>query len=211
MALAGESVMNRPSGATAFVGVSLLASLLCTTTYASAIGWHPNGKLSALSRGNVTQDGIHGFTYDFANQPTAISGADTGTYSYDGNLKRVKQVGGGQTIYSIYDRSGALLTRDNATTATKTDYLALAGQTFVRVRNTVASYPLNDHLGTALAVAAQNGSIPAAQTYNTTPFGEAYGAYSPGDTNCQCRSNFPQMCRSKIPHPFRGRAAAVAF
>lgn len=156
-----------------------------TTTYASAIGWHPDGKLSALTRGNVTDDGIHGFAYDFANQPTAISGADTGTYSYDGSLKRVRQVVGGQTIYSIYDRSGALLTRDNATTATKTDYLAVAGQTFVRVRNNVASYPMNDHLGTALAVAAQNGTIPAAQTYNTTPFGEAYGAYSPGDTNEQ--------------------------
>jgi RHS repeat-associated protein len=44
---------------------------------------------------------------------------------------------------------------------------------------------MNDHLGTALAVAAQNGSIPATQTYNTTPFGEAYGAYSPGDSNEQ--------------------------
>jgi type I restriction enzyme R subunit len=28
---------------------------------------------------------------------------------------------------------------------------------------------------------------------------------------CQCRSNFPQLCRSKIPHPFRGRAALAGF
>lgn len=61
-----------------------------------------------------------------------MAGASTATYSYDGNLKRVKQIAGGQTIYSVYDRSGVLLTRNNATTATKTDYLAIGAQTWLR-------------------------------------------------------------------------------
>jgi RHS repeat-associated protein len=49
----------------------------------------------------------------------------------------------------------------------------------------VASYPINDHLGTAFQVANQSGSIPASQTYIYTPFGEAYGSYSPGSDNEQ--------------------------
>lgn len=55
----------------------------------------------------------------------------------------------------------------------KTDYVSLAGQTFVRIRNGVASYPLNDHLGTALMEADQNGSVAATKAYNYTPFGES--------------------------------------
>jgi hypothetical protein len=84
------------------------------------------------ARGNVTGDGIRTFTYDFANQPITVAGASSASYSYDGHLRRVKQVAGGQTIYSVYDRSGALLTRDNATTVTKTDHLAIGEQTIVQ-------------------------------------------------------------------------------
>ena len=67
------------------------------------------------ARGNVTSDGLHAFTYDYANQPVSVTGGDVGSFDYDGNLKRVKQVIDGKTIYSIYDRSGAILTRDDVT------------------------------------------------------------------------------------------------
>ncbi len=132
--------------------------------------------------GNITGDGRHNFAYDYANQPISISGATTGTYTYDGNLKRVKQVVGGETIYSIYDKAGALLTRDNVTRNEKTDYISLAGQTFVRIKNGVATYPLNDHLGTAMMEADTNGSVAASRTYNYTPFGENINALPFGNS-----------------------------
>jgi RHS repeat-associated protein len=136
------------------------------------------------ARGNVVDDGKHGFIYDYANQPISISGNHNGTYTYDGNLKRVKEVIGGETIYSVYDKSGALVTIDNITSSKKTDYLTLSGQTFVRVTNGVATYPLNDIQGTAYMVADQNGNITAANTFNYTPFGEAIGT-GPGNSNQQ--------------------------
>jgi RHS repeat-associated protein len=126
------------------------------------------------ARGNVIGDGKHNFIYDSANQPTSISGNDTGNYTYDGNLRRAKEVVGGQTIYSVYSRSGALLTRDNVSNGKKTDYLGVSGQTFVRNTNGVPAYPLNDALGTAYMVADANGNLTA--TYNYTPFGESLGA-----------------------------------
>ena len=136
------------------------------------------------TRGNVTGDGIHSFTYDFANQPVALTGADAGSFAYDGNLKRVKQVIDGKTIYSIYDRSGAILTRDDVTAVEWTDFITLGGQTLVRLTNGSPSYPLNDHLGSAYMVANMSGGITAARTYNFTPFGEGIGN-DPGAQNRQ--------------------------
>lgn len=86
------------------------------------------------ARGNITNDGRHAFVYDYANQPVSISGATEGSYYYDGNMKRVKQVVEGETIYSFYDKAGTLLTRDNVTRNETTDYISIAGKTFVRVK-----------------------------------------------------------------------------
>jgi RHS repeat-associated protein len=136
------------------------------------------------TRGNVTGDGIHGFTYDFANQPVTLTGPDAGSFAYDGNLKRVKQVIDGKTIYSIYDRAGAILTRDDATSVEWTDFITLGGQTFVRLTNGSPSFPVNDHLGSAYMVANMSGGITAARTFNFTPFGEGIGN-DPGTLNRQ--------------------------
>jgi RHS repeat-associated protein len=148
---------------------------------AQGSGWRT---YSHDTRGNVTGDGIHGFTYDFSNQPVTLTGTDAGSFAYDGNLKRVKQVIDGKTIYSIYDRSGVILTRDDATGIEKTDFITLGGQTFVRISNGTPSYPLNDHLGSAFMVADHAGTITAANTYNFTPFGEGIGN-DPGTQNRQ--------------------------
>jgi RHS repeat-associated protein len=136
------------------------------------------------TRGNVTADGLHTYTYDDANQPIAVSGVDLGSFFYDGNLRRVKQSIDGKAVYSIYDKSGSLLTRDDVTASQVTDHINLGGQTFVRVTNGTPSYPLNDHLGTAYMVADQNGGVPAANTYSFTPFGETVGN-DPGSNNHQ--------------------------
>lgn len=64
------------------------------------------------ARGNVTRLGGQYFTYDMSDQPTSISGDVSGSYVYDGNLKRVKSTmtvsAGTETIYNIYDSSGLL-------------------------------------------------------------------------------------------------------
>jgi RHS repeat-associated protein len=137
------------------------------------------------ARGNVTADGLHTFTNDAGNQPTSISGSGAGTYTYDGNFRRVKTVSGGATTYAFYDRAGNLLGRNNRTTAKKTDYLSVGGQTFVRVTSGVATYPINDHLGTALWVAAQNGTVPSSQNYNYNPSGEAIAGSGAGHVDEQ--------------------------
>ncbi|MCI5045587.1 MAG: hypothetical protein MRY72_12900, partial [Aquisalinus sp.] len=57
------------------------------------------------ARGNVTTLGGLTFSYDMSDQPVSQFGSVHATFTYDGNLKRVKQVMDGKTIYSVYDAS----------------------------------------------------------------------------------------------------------
>ena len=130
--------------------------------------WHD---YSHDSRGNVIGNGTLGFTYDLSNQPNALTGSSfTGTFVYDGNLKRAKQVMGGRTIYSIYSLSGALIHRDDATTDTTTDYVAAGGKTIARVKGTEVTYIHQDHLGSPVAATDAAGAIAWREDF--TPYGE---------------------------------------
>lgn len=128
------------------------------------------------SLGNMDDNGLwaHGavdITYDWASQPIAMVGTGiSGTYTYDGNLKRVKQVVDGETIYSVYGQSGQLLFRKNTTTGKSWDYWSLNGKTVVIVNPGLARYQHTDHLGTSAAETNGSGTILWRRDY--TPFGE---------------------------------------
>ena len=66
------------------------------------------------ARGNVTSNGAVNLTYDRANQPVTLSGAASGSFTYDGHFRRVRQVVDGETIYSVYSLAGQLVHRDFA-------------------------------------------------------------------------------------------------
>jgi hypothetical protein len=127
------------------------------------------------ARGNITQLGDITFTYDMADQPVAQGVGVPATFVYDGNYKRVRQTmapsgGSSETIYSVYDASGAMVHRDNITTNTQTDYVSLPGGA-VRLDNSSTTYTYNDHLGSpVVGVWGGSGAIKWRERY--TPFGE---------------------------------------
>jgi len=57
------------------------------------------------------------FVYDYSDQPVSLSGKASGTYRYDANLKRVKAVVDGETIYNVYNMAvmGRFLSIDPVT------------------------------------------------------------------------------------------------
>ena len=126
-------------------------------------------------RGNVTSNGPTGFAYDFANQPTALTGTGAASYAYDANLKRVKEVRGGKTVYTVYSRvTGGLIFRDEATDNRTTDYVS-AGGAALRLKKvgTGAATPEYTHFdgqGTALAASDAAGTVTWREHY--TPFGK---------------------------------------
>lgn len=122
-------------------------------------------------RGNATTDAVRGqaLGYDYSNQPTTIG---SGTYVYDGHLRRVRQVVNGETIYSVYGLNGDLLHRDNITTGDRVSYLRVGGMAIAEVTNAgVATYYHNDQLGSPVSSTDASGSILWREQY--TPFGQA--------------------------------------
>ncbi|MEO0320359.1 MAG: hypothetical protein AAF199_05635, partial [Pseudomonadota bacterium] len=80
------------------------------------------------ARGNVRDTGTSAFggvrfTYDRADQPVSMIDAATGSFVYDGNLKRAKQTINGKTIYTVYSQSGSLMYRDNISDNERTSYV----------------------------------------------------------------------------------------
>ena len=110
------------------------------------------------TRGNVTALGGLGFTYDGSNQPVAVNGTATGTYAYDGYLRRAKQIVGGVTRYSVYDVSGGLVSIDQVG-AGPTEYIRASGMTLARVAGAAVTWLHPDHLGSAVAGTGAAGSV----------------------------------------------------
>lgn len=121
-------------------------------------------------RGNVTTLGNLAFVYDRSDQPVVVSGTANGNYRYDGNLKRVKSVVNGKTIYNVYDAVGSLIHIDATTEAKKTDYFTGPTGVLARITNGTLTYLHPDHLGSAQSGTTSSGSIAWRQQY--TPFGE---------------------------------------
>jgi RHS repeat-associated protein len=101
----------------------------------------------------------------------APAGGPSGTYVYDGHLKRVKQTMGGQVTYSVYSKvSGKVSVIDNASSG-ETFVILNLGPVSVRVKpGGAAEYTHLDHLGSPVAATAANGALMWRESYN--PFGE---------------------------------------
>jgi RHS repeat-associated protein len=93
----------------------------------------------------------------------------TGTYAYDGYLRRVKQVVGGVTRYSVYDASGGLVSIDQVG-AGPTEYIRASGMVLARVAGAAVTWLHPDHLGSAVAGTGSTGSVVWRESEQ--PFGE---------------------------------------
>ena len=126
------------------------------------------------AKGNVLDNSKVNFRYDMQNQPVLMNGSAGGVFVYDGNLKRARQTIDGETIYTFYDRSGAMLYRDNVTAGVTTDYVKLAGETIARLTNQPGadgySYTHANHLGSAVAATDPSGALLWRELF--TPYGE---------------------------------------
>lgn len=128
------------------------------------------------TRGNVTTLGTIGFTYDYSDQPTVMTGSLNGTnlntasYEYDGNLKRVKSVINGKTIYNVYDAAGALAYIYEPSGDRKTDYIHAGGMLIAqRDRVGTPTYVHTDHLGSPVQESTTSGALQNGERF--MPYG----------------------------------------
>ncbi|MBO6689830.1 MAG: hypothetical protein JJ919_15245 [Henriciella sp.] len=139
------------------------------------------------SLGNLTDNGLwaHGavdLTYDWASQPIGMVGSSiTNTYTYDGNLKRIKTVQNGKTTYWVYSAlTGTPIYSDETTDAQKTNYYSAGGAQF-RLTNGNPKWTHLDHQGTPIAATWWNGNLAWREHY--TPFGEKTTSSSYNDND----------------------------
>ncbi|MBO9489465.1 hypothetical protein J7384_03725 [Endozoicomonas sp. G2_1] len=121
------------------------------------------------SRGNTITAGNLNFTYDYADQPVSMHGDESGSYRYDGNLKRVRAQVAGKTIYNVYNLAGQLVHIDNVSSGKRTDYVSAGKMTIARVINNAPTYVHHDNVGSPVSGTNSSGSIAWRERY--TPFG----------------------------------------
>ncbi|UTW45562.1 RHS repeat-associated core domain-containing protein [bacterium SCSIO 12696] len=122
------------------------------------------------ARGNVITLGNQSFSYDYADQPIAVSGAASGSYQYDGNLKRVKAVVNGKTVYNIYDSSERLVHIYEQSDNQTTDYISGPRGYLARITNNIVTYLHSNQLGSANSGTDALGNVTWRERY--TPYGE---------------------------------------
>jgi YD repeat-containing protein len=64
--------------------------------------------------GNVTNDGVHTYTYDAANRVVSVDGGAAAQYSYDHQNRRVKKVAGGATTHYVWEGGQVIAEHDGA-------------------------------------------------------------------------------------------------
>lgn len=105
--------------------------------------------------GNQTLDAAgRTFTYDAENHQLTFN-TTAGTYSYDGDGRRVKKTDSSGTTVFVYNAGGQLIAEYTSTDA---------------VSNNGLSYLTSDHLGSTRVVTDINGNVKARHDY--LPFGE---------------------------------------
>ncbi|MFK3872808.1 RHS repeat-associated core domain-containing protein [Pseudoalteromonas rhizosphaerae] len=120
-------------------------------------------------KGNVTDNGKRGFVYNTAAQ---LVESDGYSYTYDGNNKRVKEVGSTGISYSLYASNGKLMYRQ--VDGEHVDYYYLGGKLVAKKKSATVSYLHADYLGSTAAESTTSGVVTSRMHYQ--PFGESIEA-----------------------------------
>jgi RHS repeat-associated protein len=130
--------------------------------------------------GNMTNDGLYGYTFDAEDRITATT-ASSITYSYDGNGMRVQK--SGSTLY-WRTVAGDVLAETDAAGNTKNEYVYFAGQRIAWWGGSQLYYLYADSLGSIRTIAEANGAICYDSEY--TPYGQEFQHTS----NCPSTYNY---------------------
>ncbi len=133
-----------------------VASLSTGGTPVNSYGYDPNGNQTTRTlNGSVST-----LTYDHENRLTAVSGAASASFVYDGDGNRVKSVMGGVTTYYIgnyFEWTGS--------TATMVKYYYAGGQRVAMKKGSVTTWLFGDHLGSTSKTYVNGSGNPTEQRY----------------------------------------------
>jgi len=129
--------------------------------------------------GNLTNDTMHGYTYDAENHFVKVDNVTA--YSYDGEGKRVRKFVGENTRF-VYGIGGQLIAEfDGSSGALKKEYVYGGGMQATIDSTNGIQYTTSDILGSPRVVTNSSGSVVSRHDY--MPFGEELFAGTGGRTS----------------------------
>jgi len=120
--------------------------------------------------GNVTNDGVHGYTYDAENRLVSVDGGSA-TYAYDQSNQRYKKVTVGTTTHYIWQGSQVIAEHNGTTGASTADYVYSGSRMIAKAAGLTTQYFLSDRLSVRL-VLNTSGSVLGRMAH--APFGEDF-------------------------------------
>jgi YD repeat-containing protein len=122
--------------------------------------------------GNVTNDGLHSYTYDAEDRLVAVDSGATGQYAYDAGSHRVKKTALGATTHYLWEGGQVLSEHDGSSGYVVQEYINAGGTFVAKVNVNGTFYFLRDvqserlRLDASGVVTGQLGHLP---------FGEDFG------------------------------------
>ncbi len=131
--------------------------------------------------GNVTNDGVHSYTYDAENRLVSVDGGATAQYAYDHHNRRYKKTVGSAVTYCVWEGSQVVSEHDSAG-AVLAEYIYSGNRLIAKSVSGVMQYYISDRLSERL-VLDTSGNVLGRQAH--LPFGEDFG-----ETGTQERHHF---------------------
>src|SRR5262249_13102819 len=136
------------------------------------------------ANGNLTNDGVHSYTYDAENRLVKVDNGTTAQYWYDHENRRIKTTVGSTSKHYVWD-GGQVLAYHNASIGSLLiDYIYAAGKLIAKDAGETPQFLLQDKLSVRLTVTNDRGGagygyfVGARQGH--LPFGEELGNSSSG-------------------------------
>jgi YD repeat-containing protein len=162
-------VWNATSGGSQIQSVSLEQSGGVPTNRITSVTEGSTLNYTYDAAGNVTNDGVHSFTYDAENRVVSVDGGTTATYSYDHQNRRVKKVVGSTTTHYVWEGGQVIAEHNGSTGAMLNEYIFAGGRMIAR-EGSGRIFFLYDRLSARATITDGQGGIQGRQSH--LPFGE---------------------------------------
>lgn len=122
--------------------------------------------------GNVSNDGVHNYTYDAENRLVGVAGGTTASYAYDQRNQRYKKTVGSSVTHYVWQSGQVLAEHNGSTGSVITDYIYSGSRMVAKVTGgLLTNYILNDRLSARLTLDT-SGNVVGRQAH--LPFGEDF-------------------------------------
>jgi RHS repeat-associated protein len=120
--------------------------------------------------GNITNDGIHNYSYDAENRILYVDYDNTAIYVYDAEGRRVAKAAGSTTTYYVYNPDGQVDSERDGNNNWVQTYIHFGNKLVALYRGSNTGFFHQDHLGSTRLVTLSDKSIY--ENMDFLPFGE---------------------------------------